>query len=253
MLVVLCIGAFIGSTISGLIGMAGGSILLAVMLLAGLDPLTVVPIHAAVQLVSNSTRVYAFRQHFKVSCWAVLALAALPGPIVGLWCLQQLDAVTVKALMGVAIICAAWAPKKGLNRLSDRTAFGIAGALAGTLGVIVGAVGPLLAPFFLRGGFKKESIIGTKAGCQATIHIIKIAAFSGLYPMLLVGEHRDFDFLAQLPMIVPMALTTKVGTYTGKSMLRWVSEKRFILIYKVVLTVLGARLLWDAWANFIPT
>jgi uncharacterized protein len=247
MLIPLIAAAFAGSVISGLIGMAGGSILLALMLFLGLEPLVVVPLHAAVQLVSNLTRTYAFRSHFRVDCWLALALAAVPGPIVGLWLLQDLDNTTIKAFMGIVVTYAAWAPKWGLKSLKDKPAFFIAGLLAGTFGVIIGAVGPLVAPFFLRGDFKKEAIIGTKAGCQATIHILKLAAFSGLYPVLLATEVPDFNFIEYLPLIVPMALATILGTYCGKALLRWVSEAHFVWMYKIALTLLGVKLFVGAW------
>ena len=63
-----------------------------------------------------------------------------------------------------------WAPKGGLAQLSERAAFGAAGALAGTLGVVIGATGPIIAPFLLREGWDNEEIIATKATGQAFIH-----------------------------------------------------------------------------------
>ena len=66
MWLILTIAGFLSATISATIGMAGGTFLLAIMLVVGLPPFVVIPLHAAVQLVSNCTRVIIFREHLKL-------------------------------------------------------------------------------------------------------------------------------------------------------------------------------------------
>lgn len=246
LIVALVLSALVGSIISGVLGMAGGTLLLALMLICGLDPVATVPIHAAVQLSSNVTRSVAHARNIHWEPVFILAAAALPGPLLGLWLLEGLDASAVRGVMGAVILYAVWAPKWGLSSLPDRAAFGLAGALAGTLGVVVGAVGPLIAPFFLREGFRKEAIIGTKAVCQAILHGVKIAAFAGLYPALLAAPPQDFRFGDHLALILPMAAATVVGTYVGKWLLGQLTERRFVLMYKAVLSLLALRLLYQS-------
>ena len=52
----LVLVGFLTATLSGVAGMGGGSILIGVLLVAGLPPLEAVPLFAAVQLVSNVSR-----------------------------------------------------------------------------------------------------------------------------------------------------------------------------------------------------
>ncbi len=239
--------AFVGSTVSGVFGMAGGMLLLAIMMLLGLEPLIAVPVHAAVQLVSNGTRTYAHLQHVRWPAVGVFMLAALPGPLWGMRLAAYLDPALVKAILGVLILITVWLPKGRLERLKEGFAFSAAGFLAGSLGVVIGAVGPLVAPFFLRPEYTKRNIIATKAVCQAGVHMLKICAFAGLYPLLLITaaqeRHLDFNFAAHLNLIGPMAMVTVGGTYLGKWILSRIPHERFILGYRVLLTVLALRLI----------
>ena len=61
-LLVLVAAAFATSILSAIIGMAGGIVLLSVMLLF-MEPLEAIPLHGAVQLVSNGSRTWIQRTH----------------------------------------------------------------------------------------------------------------------------------------------------------------------------------------------
>ncbi len=242
-LIPLVLGAFMGATISGTFGMAGGSVLLGVMLALGVPYLVTLPIHAAVQLVSNSTRVIAHLSNVRWRPFLFFAVAALPGPIIGLRLLVDLNPDLALSIIGVLILYTVWAPKWGLEKMKEAPAFVTAGVIAGIFGVISGAVGPLVAPFFLRDGFLKEQIIATKALCQSYVHVLKVAAFLGVYPALSASKTLNFDFLEHWQLILPMALATIIGTYLGKYLLKRVSQERFALAYRVLLTVLALDLI----------
>ncbi len=233
----LTFAAGIGATISGVVGMAGGTFLLALMILLGVTNPILIPLHAAVQFISNIARVVAHRDHIRWKPFLVLALVATPCPIIGLQIVDHLDFEITKQLMGALILYAAWAPKRNAGNLSERASFGLAGFLGGTLGVVVGAVGPLIAPFFLRSDMKKSNIIATKALCQAYLHIIKIIAFSSIGVVV----------LEKWSTFIPMAAATVVGTYIGKWFLGRIDETKFRLLYKIVLTGLAIRLILGAF------
>ena len=61
----LIIAALITSSISAVIGMGGGIILLAIMTLIIPEGYIVIAIHGAVQLISNVTRSFIFRQYIR--------------------------------------------------------------------------------------------------------------------------------------------------------------------------------------------
>ena len=231
--IILTVACFVGSTISGLIGMAGGIFLLTVLVLMGLPLEAAIPLHAAIQLSSNTTRLIAYREHIRWSALKVFVLVALPLPILGLQLVSVLDEQVTKAIIGVVVLVAAWAPKGGVGALSERKAFGIAGALSGTLGVVIGATGPIIAPFLLREGWENEEIIATKATGQAFIHAQKIVAFGAAGYVL-------SDMAWQLP---PLIVAVIIGTYTGKWLLQFLSKDRFRLVYRIVLSAIALRLI----------
>lgn len=63
--VILISAAFITSSISAVLGMGGGIILLGVMAILIPEGYVVVALHGIIQLVSNVTRSYVFRKHIK--------------------------------------------------------------------------------------------------------------------------------------------------------------------------------------------
>jgi uncharacterized membrane protein YfcA len=228
---------FVGATISGLIGMAGGIFLLTVMLLMGLPISVAIPLHAAIQLASNSARVVAYFRHVRWSALRPFILVALPLPVLGLQLVPLLDEQSTKAVIGVLVLVAAWAPKGGLARLSERWSFGIAGALAGTLGVVIGATGPMVAPFLLRDGWARQEVIATKAAGQAFIHLQKLVAFGA-------AGYALGDWVPSLP---PLVAAVVIGTFVGKWLLRFLTEERFRLAYRAVLSLIALRLIAGAF------
>ncbi len=236
-MIVLVAVSYVTSTISGLLGMGGGIMLLAAMYMAGLEPALAIPLHAFVQLMSNSTRLVLLFKYVRWRPFLWHAVPALPLPYFGLMIVDALDPVTLKVMFGAAVLYATWTPKWGIQHLPENAAFGISGVIAGLLGVVVGATGPLIAPFFLRGGFKKEQVVATKAVCQAYMHTLKIVWFSTV----------GFSVIDHLDVVIPMAVAVVFGTVTGRALLHRVSERAFFWMYKVVLTLLAIRLLLTPW------
>ncbi len=174
----LLIGAaFVGATISGFLGMGGGIFLLTVLFLCGLDAAVVIPVHALVQLTSNSTRVVLFRQDVRGSAFLVFALCALPFPLLGLAIAGYLDAEVTRVLIGALVLFAIWKPKGWRVGWGERPAFATVCVTACSLGGVVGATGPLIAPFFLREGWRNAYVSAPKAACQACVHLCKIVAW----------------------------------------------------------------------------
>ena len=235
LLALLTVAAFGTSTVSGMIGMAGGSMFLALLVIVGIPPAAAIQIHAVIQLISNLSRVVAYRRHVDPRPVLFFAAAALPAPFLAVRLLRSLDPEIVKVLMGGAILYATWAPRWGLHQLSKEKGMMIAGALAGTLGVIIGAIGPIIAPFFLRPDFSKEELIGTKAFAQASVHLLKLMAFGTV----------GFSMGKRVAWLLPMAGASIVGNFLGKRLLGALSDRWFFGLYRWSLTILSLRLIYD--------
>jgi uncharacterized membrane protein YfcA len=242
MYVILAVAALATATLSGMIGMGGGMLLLAT-LFCFLPHAEAIPTHAAVQLASNGTRIVAFLRDVDWATLGRFVIGALPGGALGLMLLASVGPAEraepyLKMAVGAYILVAAHLPKAEKNTAGGHWwDFPLLGLVAGTAALTVGAVGPLIAPLFARRDFVKERLVATKATCQAILHVVKIPAFLWL---------RSFDYPRLAGITVVMIALVIPGTLLGKRLLRHVSEADFLLLYRIALTVAGLKVLaWD--------
>lgn len=236
-LAILWVAALATSVLSAVVGMAGGITLLAVMLLF-LEPLVAIPLHGVVQLLSNGSRAWIQRQHLH---WPILlryCVPLLPMAFVGLAIAQQLPAEITRTLIGAFVLVATWRPGwitlgSHPERSDPKRRFLALGAVAGVLNVTIGAIGPLIAPFFLNLGLSRQAVIGTQAACQTAGHLSKIVVFG------LAG----FAFGPYALPLAALGLAVVAGTWIGSRLLERVAEEWFVRLYRTVLTLIALRLL----------
>lgn len=235
---VLTLVAFVAATLSGILGMGGGALLLAIML-SFLSHGEAIPLHAAVQLCSNGTRVLAFRYHTEWRIVAKFAIGLVPGAIVAFFLMRMLGELGraepyLKMLIGAYILFTTFfaqsVPRP--RRTQDRQ-WVVLGFVVGVASLTVGAIGPLLAELFARQGFVKERLIATKAVCQMLSHVSKLPAFA------LLGTIHFADFSV---LLVCMIAAVIPGTLFGKYLLRYVSPAAFTTAYKTALVIAGAKI-----------
>lgn len=229
---VLLVAALLTSTLSGMAGMAGGITLLAVMT-ATLPPALVVPLHGVVQLASNSSRIGLLLPNVR---WSVIGWFA-PTVAVGATAAAFLwrgDLPFFRAGIGVFILLflawRRWSPR--LRALPVWT-YGPLGLVTGFLGLFVGAVGPMVAPFFLRDDFRKEETVATMAVAQAWVHFVKLPAFLAL----------GFSYRPHLGLLAALMACTVVGNWLGTKLLSRFSEKGFALFFEGVLAAVAVSLI----------
>ena len=78
-IIILIFSAFVTSSLSAVLGMGGGIILLAIMAVIIPEGYKVIAIHGMVQLFSNSTRTYVFRNYLKAALIKQFFIGALIG------------------------------------------------------------------------------------------------------------------------------------------------------------------------------
>ncbi len=234
---ILCAAALATSTLSAVIGMAGGIVLLSVMLVY-FDPLTAIPLHGVIQLASNGTRTVIQRRAVVWEWVWRYAILLLPMALLGLGLALTLPAASAKASIGVFVLVATWRPGWLMlgthpEGVRPNRRFLLLGGVSGFLQMTLGAMGPFIAPFFLNLGLERRAIVGTKAAVQTLGHASKILIF-GLAGVAYL-EYRN--------LLVPMLLCVLLGTWLGSRLLDRVNERAFRWLYKGFLTLIATRLI----------
>lgn len=246
---ILIATAFLTATLSGMIGMGGGILLLAVMFSVMHSPelvVFIIPLHGAVQLVSNSTRTLAFIDAVDWPTVKRFSLGTVPGIALGMWIWYLLDGNDaaqpyLKILIGIYILTAVFLPKpKAKQQTHSSSGFMPLGFVAGTAALIVGATGPLIAPLFARRDFVKERLVATKAMCQMVTHFEKLIAFGILFGTG-IGKIQSLSTI--LGVAIAMGVAVILGTLTGKRLLKLISPELFVKLYRVALVVAGSKVL----------
>jgi uncharacterized membrane protein YfcA len=230
--------AFLTAMLSGMLGVAGGMILLSVMLLY-LEPAATIPLHAAIQLVSNGSRVVIQRRHIDWRIAGHYSVLLLPAGWLGLLLLLRLPPDTTTLLIGAFVLLATWRSSWLLlgthpEAVRPGRRFLLLGGVVGALNPIVGATGPLVAPFFLNLGIARQAVVGTAAACQALGHLAKVLLFTGVAGFALV-EHA--------PLLAGLSALVVLGTWCGSRLLDHVDERAFVWLYKTALTAIALRLI----------
>ena len=235
-LAILAAAAFFTSMLSGMLGLAGGMTLLSVLLLF-YDPLVAIPLHGVIQLVSNSSRAWIQRRHIEGELVGWYSLLLVPMGFAGLAIAKQLSPPLARALIGLFVLAATWAPGLMLlgahpERLQRNRRFFLLGGVVGLFNTTVGATGPLTAPFFLNLGLGRQQVVGTMAACQALGHLAKLFVFGA----------AGFAFFSHSLLLGVLAVIVVLGTFVGSQLLDRVSERGFTWVYKAVLTGLALHL-----------
>jgi uncharacterized protein len=231
-LLILVATALFASIVSGMTGMGGGTILLAVMA-SVVETSSVVPLHAGVQLVSNSTRLILFFKHIRWKILLLFIIGIIPGALVGIYVFRSIDKDIVKLLMGVFILLVTYLPKSKRQVKVSYNLFIPVGLVAGLIGIFFGAIGPFIAPFFVRKDILKEELVATKAACQAVTHVIKIFLFGFI----------GINVMDMWKVFLPLCAMVIIGTMIGKKFLGRMSDKFFKKLFKALLTVISLNII----------
>ncbi len=223
--------------ISSVSGMGGGAILLGI--LTAFFPIrTLVPIHGIVQLSANLSRSWILRKFIKKKMTLYFLLGAPIGAYLGTLLLKQdISEKTLKLLIAGLIIFVVFKPKKMPQFKLREWQFSILGLMASTLGILIGSVGPFLAPFFLRDDINKEELVATKSCFQMIVHLIKIPSFLAL----------GFNYFTYGYETLFLVFGALIGNWIGIAVLKKINKTVFTYIFKISLLAAAARLVYSCF------
>lgn len=233
LLFILGIAAFILSTISG----GGGSLVLVPVLNWLLGVSNTAPVINLGTFIGRPSRLIIFWKHIHWKVCLYYAPAAIVGAWLGAWLFSNFKVEWLQILVGVFLISTIWQYKFGKKEHSFKMElwyFIPLGLLVSVLGTIIGALGPVLNPFYLNLGLDKEDLIATKT------------ANSFLMGLSQIGSYTFFGLLHDQLWIYGIALGigATIGNIIGKKFLSNMKSSTFRKFVIALMVISGFLLIY---------
>ncbi len=225
------------SAFAAVLGQGGGLLLMGV--LAGFIPAPVlISAHAVVQASSNGSRAYLARQNINWPIILPVTIGIILGAMTILPFIPLFNWQWMQGVIALYILWLTWGQKLFLPsalkiNFKRGNPFIKLGFLQGSLGMSLGATGPLGNALLLSKGLGKEDIVANNAVIMLLSHLVKILFFS----LMGVQLWHYAELLSYL------CLAAIFGSYAGSFFRKKMSEKIFFPLFKILLTTLAIRML----------
>lgn len=236
----LVVASFFTSALTAAFGVGGGIVMLALMGLF-VPVASLIPVHGAVQLGSNTGRAWHQRAFVRMDVAAPFIAGSVVGAIGGAFLVVQLPDALLKLVLGGFVLVLTWTKIPGIERLTHLglAAFSVVLAFASML---VGATGPLVSVIFAN-FFQndRKALVATHAAAMTAQNFLKIVVFG------LAG----FAFHDWLPLVVAMVLSGYFGTVYGTKLLEKLPEAAFRKWFRIGLSILALDLIRRGLAGLL--
>ena len=235
--ILIVLGSFFSAYVSATFAVGGGFIMLAIV--SSVVPITTaVPMHAWMMLGLSLGRSWYFRREIVWRIVVPFLLGALIGVFIGGRVYFDLSEFLLNLVIGLLILAAVWVPKvKWASWIP--TPFFWVGVIHSFLSTLF-SYGGLFQPLMIRAVLSKLQIVGTLAAGLLLMNVLKLSAYS----------YYGFDYGPYFYVILGAVLAAIPGAYLGKKTLHRIPEARFRLIFRIIMTCFGLRLLYKAWIIF---
>tara|TARA_B100001093_G_C26707242_1_gene961797 strand:+ start:496 stop:1242 length:747 start_codon:yes stop_codon:yes gene_type:complete len=229
MYVLIVITALATSILSGLVGMAGGVVLMAVLI--NLLPVSsAMVLHGITQFSANGARALILRKHLM---WSLLP-GYLGGAMLAVAAFSALlfvpDGSVVLILIGLFPWLARLQPRFSVFNITRPASSVICGLSVTSAQLLAGAAGPLLDLFYLNSGLGRETIVANKALTQTIGHLLRIIYYGAIISV--ATPIPNWLFLVA-------AIAAVAGTRLGTWLLsRW-NDQRFQEVSGQIILVTG--------------
>jgi uncharacterized membrane protein YfcA len=229
------------SFISGLFGMAGGMILVGV-LLAYFDVATAMVIFSLIQLVANGWRAVLWARFV---LWRIF-FVYVAGAVISFAVMRYVAIVPSKAAvylgLGIMPFLIELLPMRARPNIEWRGVPFVTGVLTTVIQLLTGVGGLFLDIFFQKSTLDRKTTIATKAVTQTFSHVIRAVYFGSF-----VGITDAVPFWTYLPAIALSIAGTSLAAkvlerMTDAGFRQW--TRRVIFAVSVIYLARGVMLVW---------
>lgn len=236
----IAVAALCAQILGGMAGYGTG-LLMPLVLVPMVGAPAVVPIISLSAIITNATRVVAFRESLDVRKAVIVSVAALPFAALSAWGYTLLTGKGAAILIGIMLIILVPA-RRYFERLkltlSER---GLAVSSVG-YGLLMGGTsgsGVMLLSLLMAAGLAGPQVIATDAAISFLLGFVKTGVFIG---------YGALDLKLMLISLLIGVMATP-GTLTAKWLVRHFSARIHALILEAGIIVGGSVLIWRAIAS----
>ena len=225
--------AFVISTLSG----GGGALIMVPVLNALIGVGQTAPVLNLGTFIGRPARLALFWKHIDWKVCLYYAPAAILGAFLGSWLFSQFRLELLQIAVGLFLISTVFQYRFGKKKRSFTMRLGYfipLGLLVSVLGTIIGALGPVLNPFYLNYGLDKEDMIATKT------------ANSFLMGLSQIGSYTFFGLLQDQYWLYGIALGMGaiLGNVIGKKFLKGMKSSTFRKWVITLMVISGVLLIY---------
>lgn len=229
--IAIVLGSFFAAVFNAAFS-AGGALIVLAVTSTVLPIQAVVPIHSTLLVGSGATRMLMFREHVDWRLVRPFLAGAFVGALVGTRVYFELPETMLAMAIALLMLVALWLPRIRW-RPNIRHPWAIVGFVHALMSTLF-AYGALLHSVIPHTDLDRRRIIGTMAGCLTGMSAFKIAGYAFF----------GFDYMPYLVLIAAAVGVSFVGTAIGKRAGERLSEEKFRLAYKLLITLSALRLLY---------
>jgi uncharacterized protein len=220
--------AYIISTLSG----GGGSLLLVPVISLFIGGKVAAPVINLGNQIGEPVRIFLFWKYVEWRVVKYYVPSAIVGAVAGAWIFANIRVQWLQIIAGLFLISTFFQYRFGKKERSFQMKlswFIPLGFIVAFFTTLIGAVGPVLNPFYLNYGLEKEKMIATKTASSFLVGLVQISTYTALGS--LKGNLWAYG--------IALGLGASAGNWIGKNFLQKLSKETFRKLVVAVMAISG--------------
>lgn len=226
--------SYVISTLSG----GGGALLLVPVITFLLGGKATAPVINLGNLIGEPVRIFMFWKNIQWKVVRYYVPFAIAGTLLSAWIFHRIKVEWLQLVIGSFLVSTIFQYRFGKKERSFKmkmTWFMPLGFAVAFFSTLIGAVGPVLNPFYLNYGIEKEEMIATKTLNSFLVGLVQVSSYSALGS--LKGELWGYGIV--------LGIGASFGNWIGKLFLSKMSSLLFRKLVIAVMVISGLMLIID--------
>jgi uncharacterized membrane protein YfcA len=240
LLFLLGVVGFIISTLAG----GGGALVLLPVVNSLIGTEYTAPVLNLGNLIGRPSRLILYWNHIHWRICMFYVVPALLGAWAGAWMFGQLRIEFLQLLIGGFLVSTLFQFRMGKRARSFHmpdSGFAPLGFIIAFLGTLVGAMGPVLNPFYLNAGLEKEELIATKTANSFFMGLGQLGGYS--FFGLLEGAYWGYG--------IALGAGAILGNIIGKQILSRITVSGFRILLLIFMVLSGGMLIYASLMSLL--